>query len=73
MTNSEPSPIALQGIPCICGLYTFQFEWRKRVARATSGLDSLHRFSKNVRQGPLGRELQNEAKVDSRVSRPEAA
>ena len=22
MSNSEPSPIVLQGIPCICGLYT---------------------------------------------------
>jgi len=22
MSNSEPSPIVLQGIPCMCGLYT---------------------------------------------------
>src|SRR5436190_8661475 len=30
MSNSEPSAIVLQGIPRICGLYKFRFEWRKR-------------------------------------------
>src|SRR5712692_6441030 len=30
MSNSEPSAIVLQGIPCIGGLYKFRFEWRKR-------------------------------------------
>src|SRR6266478_4745688 len=32
MSNSEPSAIVLQGIPCIGGLYKFRFEWRKRFA-----------------------------------------
>src|SRR5260370_10532598 len=35
MSNSEPSAIALQGIPCICGLYKFRFEWRKRFAQGS--------------------------------------
>src|SRR5713101_2455134 len=36
MSNSEPSAIALQGIPCICGLYKFRFEWRKRFTQGSS-------------------------------------
>jgi Fic family protein len=27
MSNSDPSAIMLHGIPCICGLYKFRFEW----------------------------------------------
>src|ERR1017187_7006608 len=37
MSNSEPSAIVLQGIPCMCGLYKFRFEWRNgslKVRRA---------------------------------------
>ena len=30
MSNSEPSAIVLQGIPCMRGLYRCRFEWRKR-------------------------------------------
>ena len=33
MSNSEPSAIMLQGIPCIGGLYKFRFEWRKHFAQ----------------------------------------
>jgi hypothetical protein len=35
MSNSEPSAIVLQGIPCMCGLYKFRFEWRKRFAQGS--------------------------------------
>jgi hypothetical protein len=35
MSNSEPSAIALQGIPCMCGLYKFRFEWSKRFAQGS--------------------------------------
>src|SRR5580700_3558610 len=35
MSNSEPSAIVLQGIPCMCGLYKFRFEWRTRFAQGS--------------------------------------
>src|SRR5216683_8227358 len=35
MSNSEPSAIVLQGIACMCGLYKFRFEWRKRFAQGS--------------------------------------
>src|SRR6266576_4602461 len=31
MSNSEPSAMVLQDIPCMCGLYKFRFEWEKTV------------------------------------------
>jgi hypothetical protein len=31
MSNSEPSPIVLQGIPCMCGLYKFSIRMEKTV------------------------------------------
>ena len=33
MSNSEPSAIVLQGIPCMYGLYMYRFEWRKPAKR----------------------------------------
>src|SRR6266853_4887035 len=33
MSNSEPSAIVLQGIPCMCGLYKFGVERRKWFAQ----------------------------------------
>src|SRR5207244_8836120 len=35
ISNTKPSAIVLQGIPCICGLYKFRFEWRKRFAQGS--------------------------------------
>ena len=40
MSNSEPSAIVLQGIPCMRGLYKFRFEWRKRFAQLLDALDA---------------------------------
>src|SRR5258708_24529665 len=35
-SNSEPSAIVLQDIPCMCGLYNqFRFEWRKRFTQGS--------------------------------------
>ena len=36
MSNNEPSAIVLQGIACMCRLYKFRFEWRKRVRSNTA-------------------------------------
>ena len=35
MSNSEPSAIVLQGIPCMYGLYKFRLEWRKQFAQGS--------------------------------------
>src|ERR1700757_2890947 len=35
MSNSEPSAIVRQGIPCMWRLYKFRFEWRKRFAQGS--------------------------------------
>ena len=47
MSNSEPSAIVRQGIPCMGGLYNFRFEWRNgslKVRRTSkqSGSTQLH-------------------------------
>src|SRR5882724_3650689 len=59
MSNSEPSAIALQGIPCMCGLYKFRFEWRKRFAQGSPRF-TLSRSRMRSRTG-LASAVENQA------------
>src|ERR1022692_913776 len=59
MTNSEPSAIVLQGIPCMCGLYKFRFEWRNgsfKVRRAAIPASFNRRYR---RSGPVAFLIEN--------------
>src|SRR6266481_4571072 len=42
MSNSEPSAIVLQGIPCMCGLYTVSIRMKKRGGEVNSPLATRH-------------------------------
>jgi hypothetical protein len=59
MSNSEPSAIVLQGIPCMCGLYKFRFEWRKRFAQGSPRF-TLSRSRMRSRTG-LASPVENQA------------
>jgi hypothetical protein len=59
MSNSEPSAIVLQGIPCMCGLYQFRFEWRKRFAQGSPRF-TLSRSRMRSRTG-LASPVENQA------------
>src|SRR5207302_6956753 len=58
MSNSEPSAILLQG-PCMCGLYNFRFEWRKRFAQGSPRF-TLSRSRMRSRTG-LASPVENQA------------
>src|ERR1700724_2128898 len=59
MSNSDPSAIVLQAIPCMGGLYKFRFEWRKRFAQGSPRL-SLSRSRMRSRTG-LASPVENQA------------
>ena len=42
MSNSEPSPIVLQGIACMCGLYKFSIRMEKTVRPKRFAQDPCH-------------------------------
>src|ERR1700674_2942402 len=59
MSNSDPSAIVLQGIPCMCGLYKFRFEWRKGFAQGSPRF-TLSRSRMRSRAG-LASPVENQA------------
>jgi len=59
MSNSEPSAIVLQGIPCMYGLYMSRFEWRKRFAQGSPRF-TLSRSRMRSRTG-LASPVENQA------------
>ena len=73
MSNSDPSVIVRQGIPCMRGLYKFQFEWRNGSLKVCR--DSLSRSRMRSRTGlasPAGNQACGMAKYPKlRVHRHE--
>ena len=45
MSNSEPSAIELQSIPCMCGLYKFRFVSQGPLAGAAGAVTPRERAS----------------------------
>src|SRR5229473_4608007 len=66
MSNSEPSAILLQSIPCMCRLYKFRFEWRKRFAQGSQRF-TRSRSRMRSRAG-LASPVENQALRDRKVS-----